>query len=104
MKLLALSSALALSLLACGKSAAPTAATTTPAATTPEAADPNDPDQHGIGAAEAAAMACYEDCIETGPGGKAPPDWASLTTEQRSEQCEPACAEASKDLPADSGR
>ncbi len=60
----------------------------------------DDPDSHGIGAAEAATQACFEDCYEKGPAGAT--DWTTKSEADKQAACTESCKTAGADLPSDS--
>jgi hypothetical protein len=78
---------------ACGGKSTPKAQEPAPA----PAAD--DPDNHGIGQAEVAAQACYEDCLEKGPAGAT--DWAAKSDADKQTACNASCKNAGAGMPSD---
>jgi len=59
----------------------------------------DDPDKYGIGAAEAGAQACFEDCYDKGPEGTT--DWATKSEDDKRAACNESCKAASAGLPSD---
>lgn len=84
-----------LSLAACGGKSAP-AQEPAPAGDSGSAADGDD---RGIGAAEAAAGACYEQCFTDGAQGAT--DWAAKSEQEKQDACNAECKDAGAGLPSD---